>query len=105
MLRKANMIQGEILHNKSVDSSQIVRLTQIQHLLHKNRAGLTSKELAQLCATTVRTIQRDLLVLQSDLHVPITNAPLTFSVTSPRDSVCNQVADRVERDQFKNSKP
>jgi len=48
-------------------------LTQIQHLLHKNRAGLTSKELAQLCATTVRTIQRDLLVLQSDLHVPITN--------------------------------
>ena len=61
------------MHNKSVDSSQIVRLTQIQHLLHKNRAGLTSKELAQLCATTVRTIQRDLLVLQSDLHVPITN--------------------------------
>jgi predicted DNA-binding transcriptional regulator YafY len=61
------------LHNKGIDSSQIVRLTQIQHLLHKNRTGLTSKELAQLCDTTVRTIQRDLLVLQSDLHVPITN--------------------------------
>ena len=61
------------MHNKSIDSSQIVRLTQIQHLLHKNRNGLTSKELAQLCDTTIRTIQRDLLVLQCDLHVPITN--------------------------------
>lgn len=59
--------------NQGTDPSRIVRLTQIQHLLHKNRAGLTSKELAQLCATTVRTIQRDLLVLQSDLRVPITN--------------------------------
>ena len=61
------------MHNKGIDSSQIVRLTQIQHLLHKNRAGLTSKELAQLCDTTVRTIQRDLLLLQSELQVPITN--------------------------------
>ncbi len=52
---------------------RLVRLTQIQHFLHKNKAGLTSKELAQLCDTTVRTIQRDLLVLQSDLHIPLTN--------------------------------
>nr|BEL01493.1 WYL domain-containing protein [Dehalococcoides mccartyi] len=35
--------------------------------------GLTSKELAQFCDTTVRTIQRDLLILQSDLHIPIIN--------------------------------
>jgi predicted DNA-binding transcriptional regulator YafY len=61
------------LNNQGIDSSRIVRLTQIQHFLHKNRAGLTSKELAQLCDTTVRTIQRDLLILQSDLHIPITN--------------------------------
>jgi proteasome accessory factor B len=59
------------LHKQNIDSSRIVRLTQIQHFLHKNRVGLTSVELAQLCGTTVRTIQRDLLILQSDLHVPI----------------------------------
>jgi predicted DNA-binding transcriptional regulator YafY len=55
------------------DISRAIRLTQIQHLLHKNTAGLTSKELAQLCDTNVRTIQRDLLILQCDLHIPITN--------------------------------
>ena len=61
------------MYRQNVDESRIVRLTQIQHFLHKNKAGLTSKELAQLCDTTVRTIQRDLLVLQSDLHIPLTN--------------------------------
>jgi predicted DNA-binding transcriptional regulator YafY len=54
------------------DESRLVRLTQIQHFLHKNKAGLTSKELSQLCNTTVRTIQRDLLFLQSDLNIPLT---------------------------------
>jgi predicted DNA-binding transcriptional regulator YafY len=49
-----------------------VRLTQIQHFLHKNPLGLTTKELAKLCAVCTRTIQRDLLALQSDLDVPIT---------------------------------
>ena len=61
------------MYKQNVEESRIVRLTQIQHFLHKNKAGLTSKELAQLCDTTVRTIQRDLLVLQSDLHIPLTN--------------------------------
>ena len=56
---------------KDNDTTRIARLTQIQHLLHKNQIGLTAKELATLCDTTVRTIQRDLLVLQSDLHIPI----------------------------------
>ena len=44
-----------------------------QHFLHKNPQGLTCKDLSRLCDTTVRTIQRDLLILQVDLQVPITN--------------------------------
>ena len=54
---------------KDGDNTRIVRLTQIQHNLHKNQNGLTTKDLAELCNTTVHTIQRDLLVLQSDLHI------------------------------------
>jgi len=61
------------VYRQNADESRLVRLSQIQHFLHKNKGGLTSKELAQLCDTTVRTIQRDLLVLQSDLHMPLTN--------------------------------
>ena len=61
------------MYKQNVDESRFVRLTQIQHFLHKNKAGLTSKELSQLCDTTIRTIQRDLLVLQSDLHIPLTD--------------------------------
>ncbi|MDD5701932.1 MAG: WYL domain-containing protein [Dehalococcoidales bacterium] len=53
------------------DTSRIVRLTQIQHFLHKHPSGLTCKDLSRLCGTTVRTIQRDLLALETDLHVPI----------------------------------
>lgn len=64
---------GLIVKKGYTDSGRIVRLTQIQQYLHKNRMGLTTKELSQLCDTTVRTIQRDLLILQSDLHVPIIN--------------------------------
>ena len=59
------------MRQKYSDTSRFVRLTQIQHFLHKNQNGVTAKDLAKLCDTTVRTIQRDLLVLQSDLHVPI----------------------------------
>lgn len=49
-----------------------IRLARLQHLLHKNPKGLTSLELAELSGVCVRTIQRDLLDLQSDLGVPIT---------------------------------
>jgi predicted DNA-binding transcriptional regulator YafY len=49
-----------------------IRLARLQHLLHKNPKGLTSNELARLCGVCVRTIQRDLLDLQSGLSVPIT---------------------------------
>ncbi len=49
-----------------------IRLARLQHLLHKNPKGLTSDELAGFCGVCVRTIQRDLLDLQSKLGVPIT---------------------------------
>lgn len=49
-----------------------IRLARLQHLLHRNPKGLTSNELARLCGVCVRTIQRDLLDLQSHLSVPIT---------------------------------
>lgn len=49
-----------------------IRLARLQHLLHKNPKGLTSLELAGLSGVCVRTVQRDLLDLQSDLGVPIT---------------------------------
>ena len=55
------------------DTNRAIRLTQIQHFLHKNPQGLTCKGLSELCNTTVRTIQRDLLILQIDLRIPITN--------------------------------
>jgi len=56
---------------KHHSTTRLVRLTQIQHFLHQNPHGLTTKELANLCGTAVRTIQRDLLILQSDLHIPL----------------------------------
>jgi predicted DNA-binding transcriptional regulator YafY len=52
-------------------TSRAIRLTQIQHFLHKNLHGITAKELARLCGVTHRTIQRDILLLQSDLNIPI----------------------------------
>jgi predicted DNA-binding transcriptional regulator YafY len=53
------------------ETNRSVRLSRIQHALHKNSQGLTARELAGMCDTSVRNIQRDLLVLQSDLHIPI----------------------------------
>lgn len=49
-----------------------VRLAKIQHFLYKNPKGLTSRELARLCGVCIRTIQRDLLGLQSELNIPLT---------------------------------
>jgi predicted DNA-binding transcriptional regulator YafY len=57
-------------HGTSIPRS--IRLAQLQHFLHKNSKGLTTQELSRLCGVCVRTIQRDLLDLQTDLNVPIT---------------------------------
>lgn len=52
--------------------ARAVRLTQIQHLLHQNPGGVTAKELAAPCGVCVRTRQRDLITLQTDLGIPFT---------------------------------
>lgn len=59
------------MSQKQRDSIRAVRLSLIQHYLHQNKKGLTTRELGELCNATVRTIQRDLLILQSDMHVPV----------------------------------
>lgn len=55
----------------SQSTSRAIRLTQIQHFLHKHPHGLTTSELADLCDVGVRAIQRDILILQTDLNVPL----------------------------------
>ena len=60
--------------------SRSVRLSQIQHLLHKNPRGLTTQELGQMCGVCVRTIQRDLITLDSALNVPLTQNGDRYSI-------------------------
>lgn len=49
-----------------------VRLIRIQELLRGRRAGYTVAELARLTGVHVRTIQRDLLILQTESGLPLT---------------------------------
>lgn len=51
--------------------AKAIRLTQIQHHLHSNPRGITTRELAKLCGVCIRTIQRDILALQSGLGLPV----------------------------------
>jgi predicted DNA-binding transcriptional regulator YafY len=67
---------------KDTDSlARAVRLTQIQHFLHSNPAGLTSKELADLCGVCMRTIQRDIQSLGTDLKIPLTQNGDRYGIT------------------------
>lgn len=59
------------MNTKQGNANRAVRLTQIQHFLHQHPAGLTTRELSGLCNVSIRNIQRDLLLLQSDLHIPL----------------------------------
>jgi predicted DNA-binding transcriptional regulator YafY len=52
------------------NTHRAIRLLQIQHHVRRHPEGLTTRELAGKCGVGVRTIQRDLLALQADLHVP-----------------------------------
>lgn len=72
MVLKIATLPGEEVVCEDLRLARAVRLTQIQHLLHKNPHGLTTKELAELCGVCQRTIQRDLLSLQSYLGIPLT---------------------------------
>ncbi|MDD5190580.1 MAG: WYL domain-containing protein, partial [Dehalococcoidales bacterium] len=67
---------------KDKDSlARAIRLSQIQHFLHSDPSGLTSKELADLCGVCVRTIQRDILSLDTDLKVPLMQNGDRYGIT------------------------
>ena len=61
--------------------TRAVRLSQIQHFLHSNPSGLTSKELADLCGVCMRTIQRDIQSLDTDLKIPLTQNGDRYGIT------------------------
>lgn len=50
------------------------RLVEIEHRLRKNPQGLTVRELADALGYSMRTIQRDLNVLESELGAPLVDA-------------------------------
>jgi len=66
--------------NNGTSIPRAIRLARLQHLLYKHPQGLTSHELAELSGVCVRTIQRDLLDLQSDLGVPITQDRTRYGI-------------------------
>ncbi|MBE0481368.1 MAG: WYL domain-containing protein, partial [Dehalococcoidia bacterium] len=53
------------------DTGRAVRLIQIQGLISRSPLGLTVSELAERHGVSTRTMQRDILTLQTDLHIPI----------------------------------
>ena len=60
--------------------SRSVRLARIQQLLHQSHRGLTTHELAEACGVSVRTIQRDIIALDLDLGVPLTEESRRYKV-------------------------
>ena len=60
--------------------SRSVRIARIQQLLHQSHRGLTSRELAEACGVSVRTIQRDIIALELDLGVPLTEEGRRYQV-------------------------
>lgn len=55
--------------------SRATRLLEIERLLRRRPQGYSASELAREIGYSTRTIQRDLLALQSDLNVPIVDMP------------------------------
>jgi predicted DNA-binding transcriptional regulator YafY len=55
----------------SRDTNRAARLNQIQHQLHKHPQGLTTMELASICNTSRRTIQRDIQTLGTEMQIPV----------------------------------
>jgi len=60
--------------------TRAIRLSQIQYSLHSNPKGLTTREAAELCGVSMRTIQRDLLSLQNELGVPVTQTGVRYGI-------------------------
>lgn len=59
--------------------ARTVRLLQIQRLLFEEPLGLTTRQLAELCGVSQRTIQRDLLALH-DMQVPVAQKGDRYSI-------------------------
>src|SRR3972149_2873723 len=57
-------------HGTSIPRS--IRLARLQYLLQRNPEGVTTRQLADSCGVCMRTVQRDLLDLQTQLGVPVT---------------------------------
>ncbi len=53
------------------NAERAIRFLQIQQLINRNPLGITTREIAKQCGVGIRTIQRDILILQSELHVPL----------------------------------
>ena len=62
-------------------TGRAIRFVQIQHFLHQYPRGLTTTELAQLCGVSCRTIQRDLLMLDTELRVPLSKEGRRYRIT------------------------
>jgi len=52
-------------------SDRMARMLNVMLFLHQNPQGLTVPYIAQECNVSTRTIYRDLLALESEIHVPI----------------------------------
>jgi len=57
-----------------------VRLNQLQELLRGRKRGYTAAELARITGRSVRTIQRDIHVLESEMGVPLEESRGRYSV-------------------------
>jgi proteasome accessory factor B len=68
--------------NSVQTGSRSTRLAQIQHLLQGSSHGLTTSELARLCGVSVRTVQRDLAALDTDLRIPLTQQGSRYGILS-----------------------
>ncbi len=54
-------------------TSRAIRLLQIQQLLYANPLGLTTRDLARTCDSGIRTIQRDINLIEEGLGAPLIN--------------------------------
>jgi len=60
-----------------------VRLNHLQELLRSRKAGFTTTDLARLTGVSVRSIQRDLIVLQSESGVPLGEDRGRYFIVAP----------------------
>ena len=60
-----------------------VRLIKLRDLVHARRDGYTASELARLTGVSIRSIERDLIVLQSESGVPLLEDHGRYAVMQP----------------------